>query len=183
MIDLTLRLHRKARIWLNESAPFAFRADGTMKHTFTETERHEQKSLSIAIEVLIPKGARFAYGALGGRFVSGETGELRVSVGITSNNGAQLGNSLASLLDDVRIGLPEEYGKGVVEGVSNVHSELGGLPSGELYFEQAAYGEIGSSKSVFRELGCTITKLVSLKNIDLTEQELTQFLDASLTNV
>ena len=81
-------------------------------------------------------------------------------------------DSIASKLDDVRVGLPLDYAESVMAGVSKTLQESRIFPATEIQFKRAAHGRAGSDKATFRELGRLLTKLMIVENLPATEAEM-----------
>ena len=77
-----------------------------------------------AIELLVPHGARASYGLLGGHFEPRSDGQLTVNIYASSPNERCFADSLVSRIDEVRVGLPEEYVEGVLDGIDLAKGEL-----------------------------------------------------------
>ena len=75
-----------------------------------------------------------------------------MQLSVSNAQGALYKASLAGKMDDVYVGLPEEYANSVFEGIieSKVINDLGG---GNLRITQSAHGRIGSSPWLFKKLG------------------------------
>lgn len=115
---------------------------------------------ALAIEVWMPVGPRALYGLLGVRFEPRATG-LSIQVPVVSGiEGPRCAHSIASLSDEVRVGLPDEYGHEVVHGLADQAEKLG-VGAGVLTIERAAHGLVGSSRSTFAALAILIVRLLA----------------------
>ncbi len=175
MFNLLLSRSRKARIWI----------DDLPAGVWLEPESHvERRFLSnttvlnghkIAVELFIPRGARFDYGLIGGELSSNESNEFLVAI-CHSVGTRLLTDSLVGALDEVRVGLPLDYANAVLEGIA---AEATGtvLPAGELTVCCAAYGTVGSSVFFFRLLGKTLFRLMTGSAVPSTETEMTEYFE------
>ena len=141
MFEIDLPRHRKARVWVDNIPPASFEADETFEQISPAGELVFLETRRVAVELLIPKGARILYGLLGAEFRPSESGELHVLIKTLSSTGPPLENSLLPLsLDNVRIGLPTAYVQAVIEGVTLANE--GVLPPGRLYFQYTPRTEL-----------------------------------------
>jgi hypothetical protein len=119
-----------------------------------------------ALEIFIPVGPRVCYGLLGAKFIPNPSGKLSVEVRVSTENESIFSSSMAAQVDTVKIGLPEEYSQSVMEGIVNSLTNdaklIETLGSGVIAIEQAAYGEISSSKKMFRNIAATVIQLLLL---------------------
>ncbi|MBH8572946.1 hypothetical protein I8752_07925 [Nostocaceae cyanobacterium CENA369] len=171
MKSLDLGLTGKARIWQDE--PLCFPGDYRPVFYPVEDERIETildnakvgsiSKTEVMIEILVPLGARFLYGCLGAIFEPNDSGKLVLKVSIATESERQLNTSLASSLDIVRVGITEEYVPSVTDGARLKLQEPGVsdiLGSGEISFNRGAFGEIGSSKAFFHDLGYAVIEVI-----------------------
>lgn len=112
---------------------------------------------------MLPRGARAECGMIGIQFVPGTLRQLQVEVGYSGIPGELYTNALAANLDEVRIGLPQEYASTVMESL--VLRCQHRLPPGVLRIVDAAHGLVGSSPSVFDRL---TTAAMELARLDAT---------------
>ena len=182
MIMLTLPFHRKARIWFGDLPQACLEAKQVIDRSFCLASPGLKNRHDLAIEIFVPKGARFEYGLLGGEFIPDDSGCLQVFVSAASE-GVPFNESLASKLDEVWIGLPLSYARAIMDGVAIAEKELAFLPSGKLHFNCAAYGTAGSCVAIFRTLSTTIVKLLRLGNSLDTQREMVPFLQAFMEGI
>lgn len=104
---------------------------------------------TVAVEVLVPLGARAEYGLLGGEFSPmASTTLLRVDVFYGVGDHVA---SLASGFDEVRAGLPREFARAVGAEIESLRGRVEVSP-GVLTLSYAAHGLVGSSERMFRRL-------------------------------
>ncbi|MEA5550690.1 hypothetical protein VB713_06825 [Anabaena cylindrica UHCC 0172] len=167
---LDLGLSGKARIWNNER--FYFPDLRPIFHPVID-ERIEvivenAKIISfskrkVMIEILAPLGARFLYGCLGAMFEPNDSGKLVLKVAISTELECEVNSSLASSLDIVRVGIPEEYANSVFDGSKLKLQEPGVseiFGSGQISFQWGTFGEIGSSRAFFHDLAYTVIEVM-----------------------
>jgi hypothetical protein len=131
-----------------------------------------------AVELFHHAGPYTPYGLLGATHHPSASAdrELTVLVHVSTPSGAAFTESLARSFDDVQIGLPHEYVRGVIDGVSEVHGEIGGLAAGKLVFDCAAHGAIGSSLAFFQRLSRIVCRLLSAEHAQPSEDEILRYL-------
>jgi hypothetical protein len=148
-------------VWLDEAPP----ADFTASSTVTRVVRpkmvvHASRRIG-GVEINIPHGPRASYALLGAELVESDVDGLEVIVSVGAR-GLPFAPSLALKPDDVKTGLPQEYGGAVVAGIERV-AESSGLPANvSLRFRWAAYGLVGSSPSVFADMSGFVARLLTL---------------------
>jgi hypothetical protein len=64
----------------------------------------------------------------------------------------------------------------VIDGVSEIHQEVGGLPAGMLVFDCAAHGAIGSSLAFFQRLSRIVCRLLSAEHAQPSDDEILRYL-------
>lgn len=139
-----LQFHRfsKARIWQDED-PFS----GFVRVA------------SLAVEIVVPRGATAEYGLLGASFEAGSSQEVALACG---GGGSAWAQSLAGTLDDVRIELPAEYHSEIVRRARDcaIREQF----VGRIVFDRAAHGMVGSSSSCFGALAELVVELLVSPN-------------------
>jgi hypothetical protein len=93
------------------------------------------------------------YGLLGAA-ISPSVDEFEILVKSTTADGDRYPQSLVPAdIDEVRVGLSEEYVDAVSEAIqAAVHAHRGSLPKARITFDVAAHGAAGSNNHVFRKL-------------------------------
>lgn len=169
----------KARIWLDELPAYEYQAMDTMEQG-KEVSAITTTNQACAIELFHPVGARAYYGALGATFLAQGTDRFVVQVPISEDNGRLLDTSLAGKIDEVHIGLPREYVKGVLSGFvdDEMSQQLG---AGTLRVCCAAHGSIGSSTLVFRALSRVLAHLFVQERTSLTDEYLVELIRRELS--
>lgn len=169
---LELGKSRRARVWIGELPDAVCPSVRTLTHTIA-ADRESQNGLRLAaIEVFVPLGPRSMYGLLGGQFKPDATGQLSVDVDISAADGRLFAGSLAMKGDEVRVGLPAEYTKGVLVGADLAKSEMSTLTAGKLSINCAAHGAIGSCEAVYKHLAVILIKLFNVADLEPPDDEL-----------
>jgi len=179
MITLQLAQHRKARVWFNELPDARVVPSNFAEHSVEGGKALCEDVRRAAVEVLIPRGPRALYGLLGAELRPNQSGALVIRVAISRNGGAPFPDSIALSSDEARVGLPDEFSNAVVEGVTNQIAKMAGLGSGELVFDRAAYGSVGSAPIVFKWLAACLVQLLR-KGDCVSQQEVVEILQAAL---
>lgn len=165
MIDLDLQ--RKACVWFNESPELLYPVVEVMNQDLATGLEQNSHRKQVALELLIPVGAKMSYGLLGVEFILNSSEKLLIELWISTENERIFEKSIANKLDTIRIGLPLEYSQSVIEGIKisldeNLISNLG---SGILRINQAAHGEISSSNKFFKRISMILMQLLILDRI------------------
>jgi hypothetical protein len=163
MQTIDLGFHSQARVWLKDSLPFIYPALDIISQDIQTGLACKSETRQAALEIFIPVGPRVCYGLLGAKFIPNPSGKLSVEVRVSTENESIFSSSMAAQVDTVKIGLPEEYSQSVMEGIVNSLTNdaklIETLGSGVIAIEQAAYGEISSSKKMFRNIAATVIQL------------------------
>ena len=157
----------RVRLWRGEAPVASYLAGDVVEGCVSPTKQAEEAtSSSAAIEVWLPMGPRALFGLLGVRYERGGPAcEIRVPV-VRGLDGPRLNDTIAAAYDEVRVGLPDEYGREVVRWLAH-GAEVFGL-RGKLTVEHAAHSLVGSSPSVFAALSMLAEQLIVER---LEEQE------------
>lgn len=155
--------HRRANVWLDEEPPTAYRASSVESKIVKPRTLIEAKRRIAAVEVIIAHGARSSYAFLGAELLKADLEGLEVVVSV-NKAGAPFAASLAGKLDEVRIGLPDEYAKAVVSGAVKIAEAVGTPMSRKLWFRWAAHGFVSSSPAIFEQVSGTVLQLLTLSS-------------------
>lgn len=148
------------------------------------TESRDARSVAGAIELLAPFGGHFGYGLIGGVLVAEPSGRLTVQVMMTPRGDEKserlFTGGLAEGLDDIRVGLPEEYRTAFTAGITLAEQRLSSIIAGRLTIDCAAHGRISSSVVIFTYLVFTLIKLLGDIVSDTVPDDLAQLFDVDL---
>ncbi|MBI5723722.1 MAG: hypothetical protein HZA50_07185 [Planctomycetes bacterium] len=164
MIELKLPMHKRVRLWIGSLPGAEYAPQEWLTSTAPARTHQIGHTMSIGVELYAPQGAKFSYALLGGTFVPIDGDTLMIRVGCL-NGDSIFPEAMAHALDDVRKGLPREYGQTVLEVLTGLES----LPAGNLTIDHAAHGIIGSSRKSFRDAAGILARLFGAS--DLTESE------------
>lgn len=177
MQTINLDFHSRARVWLKDKPHIIYPALDII--TLDMITKDMQTGLAYkpdrrqtALEIIIPVGPRVCYGLLGAEFIPNNFGKLSVEVRVSTENESIFPSSIADEFDTVKIGLPEEYSQSVIDGIVNSLNNqiIQTLGSGVIKIEQAAHGEISSSKKMFRNIAATVIQLLLLDQVSPQEE-------------
>jgi hypothetical protein len=161
----------KARVWLDELPNWTYEVVQTVERHQEVINSGSVERQSAAVELFLPRGGRVLYGGLGAVFTPEDTHQLVAQVLVSIDDGKQYEETLAHRVDDVHIGLPQEYVEGVFEGVLQ-SDETQELDAGTLRFGCAVHGQVGSSRWIFQRLSRMVVKLLRMEQDDATEENL-----------
>jgi hypothetical protein len=176
MIDLNLDRYKKARVWVGELPKLSYDVLQVEQRRLEAEGSILAEVRCAAVELLIPTGPRSLYGALGAMVTPGACGQLLVQVAISPLDGELVASALTGRMDEVHIGLPQEYAGAVLEGAVNTE-EIHLLGPGILRFNHAAHGEVSSAQVIFRRLARTVVRLLCLDTEAVSEEELRKMLE------
>jgi hypothetical protein len=157
MIEVRLGAFARGRLWEPMELPAAS-GWPVADHVVKADAGAAAEGKSLAVEVAIPRGPVVSYGLLGGTYGRVPDELLRMSV--LGGGQGEFDGSLAGPPEMVLFGLPSEYVEGISSGFLAGVDRLPVTPGGSLTFDRAAYGRIGSSPLLFRELAVCVTRLV-----------------------
>lgn len=173
----TLQLTRfaKARVWFGERVTDGFKPDGVITSSVERSFAGEPtRNVMVGLEALLPTGARAEYGLLGLEFLPDHLGRLQIEVPYSGMAGIAWPDALAGKLDEVRLGLPEEYASAVLASLSSAGE--GRVPSGVLRIVDAAHGLVGSSPNFFGKLARAALELSFLSGTEVSDDHLVSLL-------
>lgn len=169
---LDLGRFRQARVWSGDLPDATYPSTHVITHTVAVRCRPPVGKQIIAVELFVPLGARSMYGLIGGQFEPDEKNCLTVDVRVSSSSERLLADSLASKVDEVRVGLPDEYVAAFLSGIDIAQSEPDAVTSGKLLIDCAAHGVMGSNEAIFKNLAIVLLKLLSRASADSSDSEL-----------
>jgi hypothetical protein len=170
----------EARIWLGELPNWYYKGTKIIERRLDSTVSNQPINKSSAIELFVPVGGRFYYGALAVTFVPATAGSLVIQVPILESEDILQDTLPSNKLETVIVGLLPEYANGIFDGILNtVIAQLLGL--GTLSISGAAHGVVGSSPWMFKVLSRISVKLLTLEKQDISEGQLIKLIRAEWT--
>lgn len=155
----------RARVWWNEPCGLSMAPLETLTATETAAAAGGNHRVArVTLELFVPLGGHFLYGLLGAQLEPDASSELLIRVPTSSMDGRAYSDSLAAAVDDVRAGLPAEYGGSVLGALREQAPTL--LPGGKLAVTEAAHGVVGSSGSMFCRLAGLVCRLIASGPMD-----------------
>ncbi|WP_155630710.1 hypothetical protein [Burkholderia cepacia] len=112
------------------------------------------------------------YGLIGGLWEPIDGDSFSVEIYVSSSSGRILPENLAGSNDEVRVGLPDEYVRGVVAGIDAACSQLSAVATGKLRINCAAHGLIGSSEAIYAEIATALVNLFHCADANMSDQDL-----------
>lgn len=172
MQTINLGFHSEACVWLKDKPSIIYPALDIITKDIQTGLACKSGNRQTALEIMIPVGPRVCYGLLGAEFIPNNSGKLSVEVRVSTENESIFHSSIAAQFDTVKIGLPEEYSQSVIDGIVNSlnNQMIQTLGSGIIKIEQAAHGEMSSSKKMFRNIAATIIHLLVLDQVSPQEE-------------
>ncbi|WP_437952615.1 hypothetical protein WME98_19285 [Sorangium sp. So ce296] len=164
----------KARVWVSESATFGVEFTGAISGSFVAARTASPEHAAVTVEALVPRGAMAEYGLVGLDFQSIPSETSRVEVGCSVSEGMRWDKSIAATIDDVRLGLSEEYSQAVCQALSSAATTK--LGPGVLRLVEAAHGAVGSSPSFFAKLSFAAVELMFVDVSDASDELLAELL-------
>jgi hypothetical protein len=172
MQTINLDFHSQARVWIKDSPSIIYPVLDIITQEIKGSLVRKSGTRQATLELIIPVGPRVCYGLLGVQFIPNDSGKLSVEVRVSTENESIFKNSMAAQVDTVRIGLPREYSQSVIEGIISSLNQrtIEILGSGVIRLEQAAHGEISSSKKFFRNIAASVMQLLLLDQVNPQEE-------------
>lgn len=161
MIRYVLQNGLKANIWVNDFPAIIKEVKGEL---LVEGEAEAiTNSKQLVVELFIPRSHN-NYALLGIDFISNNEKKVKIKMSIENQQELKNDSSLALSFDTVTWGILEEYKQGVIDSF-NMFLQNRKLPSGIINYNIAAYGEIGSSQTMFKTVNNILLSLLINENI------------------
>lgn len=161
MFQYVLEDGLKANIWINNfSANIKEVKDELLVEENTETYTNSKQ---FVVELFIPR-LHSNYALLGIDFISDHQKKVKIKMNIANQQKLKNNHSLALSFDKVTWGILEEYKQGVIDSIY-MFLQNRELPSGAIYYNIAAYAEIGSSQAMFEIVNHILLSLLINENI------------------
>jgi hypothetical protein len=162
MLPFELSHYRRANVWLDEvPSAAAFSATSVVTRLVKARGVVDASHRLAAVELYIPHGPQVSYALLGAELLKADVDGLEVQVSV-NRAGFRFQRSLAWKLDEVKVGLLEEYANSVISGAVKVAEAIGAPTKAALRFGWAAHGLVGSSSYVFEKASEIVLQLVML---------------------
>ncbi len=149
----------KACVWMNEAVGASFQGSDVARHSVLAGTL--VVSGHIAIEAMIPRGARSEYGLLGIAVVPNGHDKVQLAVPWLAPLGPQWRSPLVASSETAYVGLPKDYAQAVLGGL--IGAVEGNLGPCLLNVLEAAHGLVGSSPNFMAKLAKAAVEIVVLK--------------------
>lgn len=166
--------HPRARVWLGELPQARFEPSHTVERVLNGTLPSAQGSRTAAVELLRNVSTFFPYGLLGAEMTPDDEGSVRIQIFTSPTSGELYPDTIFPYPGRVRVGLPAELTNFVFEGVAAANERLGGLQSGRIVFNCAAYEPVGSNGITYMYLSNILVQLLNSNTEALSEESLTE---------
>lgn len=163
---------KKARFWIDELPDAMYCPSDMVAYKVPVNSQRYVDVQVAAIELLVPLGARSMYGLIGGSFEPNEGDGLSVEIYVSSSVERIFSESMAGLNDEVRVGLPVEYVRGVAAGVDVACAKLDSIAAGTLRLTCAAHGLIGSSEVIYKTITSALIGIFNFDGVDISDQDM-----------
>jgi hypothetical protein len=171
IIDLK---HPRARVWLGELPQARFEPSHITEHVLNGTLSPTGGSRRAAVEALRTVSTFSPYGLLGAEMTPDAAGSVRIQILTSSESGEVYTGTIFPYPERVRVGLLPELVNFVLEGVAAANEHLGGLKSGTIVFNCAAYEPVGSNGLMYRYLSNIVVQLLNSNKEGFSEEELAE---------
>lgn len=148
-----------ARVWLGGASVPAFEPDDCLTMQVGADPGATVAIPRLTVEAIVPRGARAEYGLLGVLLEHRDNCSLQVEVPYSQGVGTPWAESLAKAVDDVRLGIPAEYARPILEATTEFAVQR--FPPGFLRIVEGAHGVVGSSPDFFRRLTHCVLELMN----------------------
>lgn len=175
MKTFDLEKFKKARVWIDELPQCEFTSPQVLKHTVSAAKGRETTIRRAAVELLVPLGPRSMYALIGAEYSPDNGDILEVEIAV-SDDGLVFSESLVSTNDVVKIGLPSEYARGVIDGIDIACAELNGIGAGRMRIVCAAHGVMWSSKAIYSRATSVLIKLINLGQANMADEAIVELL-------
>lgn len=173
MISLDFDRYRRVRIWLADPPDLEYDEIATIERVLAvgaTTNIRPMREHSVTMELFMPMSGMAAYACLGIDYVTSPSDQLTIEIAMSNDEGRIVKDLLADKVDEVRVGLPQDYANAVVESL--LDEMKASLVPGTIRVQRAAHGIVGSSSRVFGLLTKLIVRLMFHDIESLTENEI-----------
>lgn len=140
---------RKCNIWINDIPEIKYDCVQVLSGAVVKSDWIKWDNVSYVVEVKIIGRDCSNYALLGLKYEYKQINELAIKVNVGQFNGEIIERGISRIADEIHSGLPLEYAEQVFDVAKNFLKNTS-CSSGEITFDIAAHGHVGSSESVFR---------------------------------
>ena len=154
---------KNVQLWKNEEINNDMHECGiieVLQHEIKKDNWSQWKENSYLIELCVKRKPFSNYAKLGVQYIKKDSSELDLKVYIGCDDGSIVDNTIATLGDEVHLGIPKEYGEEIIR-VAKQYLNENVCSTGELIFNIGAHGYYGSSQSIFGLATLILLKLIT----------------------
>ena len=154
---------KKCNLWIDEKPGIEYECLKELHEIIIKDEWGKWDSVSYVIEIRIIGRDACNYALLGISYKHENSNKLVIKVNSSDLDGKIIESSIASLDDEIHVGIPLEYSEEVFNVAKNY---LNGVhcSSGTITFDIAAHGYVGSSSVIFGVATEILLKILSTNN-------------------
>lgn len=163
---------RKCNLWINEALGIEYSEKHKINTEINKNYWIKWNNASYTIEIFTRGRHSDFYALLGFNYVYKDIDNLIIEVKVGNEKNEVYSESLANKVDDVYLGISEEYAKHILEVATNV-LKYSNCSTGIISFDVGAYGYIGSSENMFEKLTLILLEILKendQKNIEKMEK-------------
>lgn len=178
MISGSIGLHGRFRLWCDKSERYGFQS--AVDLPFFTNDPHSVQHKTLALEVMIPRGARVLYGLLGIRYDLTNEGRQVDFYDKVDVSSIYL-DSLVKGFETVRFGLPIIYSEASIYGLKRYFELIKFKRSGVIEICGGAFGDVSSNELVFKKIGFVLGALTSLPDREISDEVVKHLLGEDLS--
>jgi hypothetical protein len=175
MLFFKLKNYNEVRIWDYLPKEFLSGKQDINICEFPSNENFLLGNKSLLLELMIARGGRIIYGALGCDYKYEDNGKICLEI-LTKKTNYLFENSLLGNIENIYLGLPNEYLNSVLRGIKKAYQDGRLNLKGRLRFCYAAYGEVSSCEWVFYILSYMLTSMLNFNKNNITAEILEKLL-------
>lgn len=161
MVKCILENGLKVKVWVDDFPIESKQMKG--KYLSRAQKKMWINSKQLVVELFIPRDHN-NYALLGIEFIPDNEKQVKIKMSIENEGSHEYNTSIAPQIDTVTWGIFEEYKHGIMNSF-NKFLKNGKLPSGTIYYNIFAQGEIGSSQNMFEMVSDILLSLLTVEHI------------------
>lgn len=169
---------RKGRIWTNEAPELEYETIEVLRETVDVTSLKRWDEKNLIFELSLPRNSS-NYALLGLKYIPDNEKVLKVEIKVGRSDDVLLENNIAQIVDEVHVGIPEEYARAILEYTKENSKEID-VPPGTLMFDVGAHGYVGSSQAIFLSVTKILLNIIDKDLKSISEDELSKIINESI---
>lgn len=161
---------KKCNLWINEKPDIKYECLKELNDIVIKDKWIRWDSGSYVIEIRIIGRHACNYALLGISFNYENSNKLTLKINSSDFDGTIIKSSIASLDDEIHAGIPLEYSEEVFN-IAKDYLNCTPCSSGNITFDLAAHGYVGSSSMIFGVATEILLKILSHNNKNIQEIE------------